>query len=147
MSDQQLIANHKTRRGGGCAIQVQVTQGTMTVSLLGDIICAEGGWGSDRPILEMLPRGTAPTSPSEGVLRHMRHQELWRAARTHYGPTRIYGPTGHAIGWTAQQALRSVYHSYHSQASALSVTTTGRQQPVGVWTSPQPQEPARLRLS
>jgi hypothetical protein len=28
----------------------------------------------------------------------------------HYGLTRIYGPTGHAIGWTAQQALRSFYY-------------------------------------
>ena len=27
------------------------------------------------------------------LLRHMRHQELWRAVGTHYGPTRIYGPT------------------------------------------------------
>jgi len=42
------------------------------------------------------------------VLRHMRHQELWRAVGTHYGPTRIYGPTGHAIGGTAQQALREL---------------------------------------
>jgi hypothetical protein len=88
------------------------------------------------------PRGAATTSPPEGVLRHMRHQELWRAVGTHYGPTRIYGPTGHAIGGTAQQALRSFYSSYHSQASALSVTTTGRQRPVGVWTSPPPPEPA-----
>ena len=39
------------------------------------------------------------------MMRHMRHQELWRAVGTHYGPTRIYGPTGHAIGGTAQQAL------------------------------------------
>ncbi len=42
--------------------------------------------------------------PAEGVLQHMRHQELWRAVGTRYGPTRIYGPTGHAIGGTAQQA-------------------------------------------
>jgi hypothetical protein len=35
----------------------------------------------------------------------MQHQELWRAVGTHYWPTRIYGPTGHAIGGTAQQAL------------------------------------------
>jgi hypothetical protein len=46
------------------------------------------------------------------LLRHMQHQELWRAVGTHYGPTRIYGPTGHAIGGTAQQALRSFYRSY-----------------------------------
>ena len=62
----------------------------------------------NRPILEMRPRGAAPTSPPEGVLRHMRHQELWRAVGTHYGPTRIYGPTGHAIGGTAQQTLREL---------------------------------------
>ncbi len=94
----------------------------------------------DRPIHEMRPSGAAPTSPPKGVLRHMRHQELWRAVGTHYGPTRIYGPTGHAIGGTAQQALRSFYHSY----AALSVTTTGRQRSVGGWTSPPPREPARL---
>ncbi len=90
----------------------------------------------------MRPRGAALTSPPEGVLRHMRQQELWRAVGTHYGPTRIYEPTGHAIGGTAQQAIRSFYHSYRSQAWA--VTTTGRQRPVGVWTSQPPQEPARL---
>jgi hypothetical protein len=56
----------------------------------------------------MRPSGAAPTSPPEGVLRHMRHQELWRAVGTHYGPTRIYGPTGHAIGGTEQQALREL---------------------------------------
>ncbi len=74
----------------------------------------------------------------------MRHQELWQAVGTHYKPTQIYGPTGHAIGGTAQQALLSFYRSYCSQASALSVTTTGRQRPVGVWTPPPPQGPARL---
>ncbi len=52
------------------------------------------------------------------VLRHMRHQELWRAVGTHYWPTRIYGPMGHAIGGTAQQALLSFYRSYRSRASA-----------------------------
>ncbi len=51
---------------------------------------------------------------------------------------------GHAIGGTAQQTLWSFYHSYRSRASALSVMTTGRQRSVGVWTSPPPQEPARL---
>ena len=56
----------------------------------------------------MRPSGAAPTSPPEGVLRHMRHQEFWRAVGTHYGPTRIYGLTGHAIGGTAQQALREL---------------------------------------
>ncbi len=74
----------------------------------------------------------------------MRHQELWRAVGTHYGPTRIYGPTGHAIRGTAQQALRSFYHSHRSQASALSVTTTGLQRSVGAWTPPPPPGPARL---
>ncbi len=39
-------------------------------------------------------------------------------------PTRIYGPTGHAIGGTAQQALLSC--CYHRRASPPSVTTTGR---------------------
>ena len=96
----------------------------------------------DRPIREVRPSGAAPTSPPEGVLRHMRHQG--RAVGTHYGPTRIYGPTGHAIGGTAQQTLRSFHRSYRSRASALSVTTTGRQRPVGVWTSPPPLGPARL---
>ena len=62
----------------------------------------------DRLILEMRPKGAALTSPPEGVLRHMRHQELWRAVGTHYGPTLIYGLTGHAIGGTAQQALREL---------------------------------------
>jgi hypothetical protein len=42
-----------------------------------------------------------------GLLRRMRHQEHMLAVGTHYGPTRIYGPTGHAIGGTEQQALRS----------------------------------------
>ncbi len=44
-------------------------------------------------------------SGARSVLRYMRHQERVRAVGTHYGPTRIYGPTGHAIGGTAQQAL------------------------------------------
>ncbi len=63
----------------------------------------------DKLALEMRPRGAALTSPTEGVLQHMLHQELWRAVGTQYGPTRIYGPTGHAIGGTAQQALQSFY--------------------------------------
>ena len=78
------------------------------------------------------------------MLRHMRHQELWLAVGTHYGPTRIYGPTGHAIGGTTQQTLLSFYRRYRSQASALPVTTTGRQRPAGVWTSPPPPPPERL---
>jgi hypothetical protein len=67
-----------------------------------------------------------------------------QSGHTIYGPTRIYGPTGHAIEGTAQQALRSFYRSYRSRASALSVTTTGLQRPAGVWTSPPPPEPVRL---
>jgi len=89
-----------------------------------------------------LPARPASRRKGHTVLGHMRHQELWRAVGTHYGPTRIYGPTGHAIGGTAQQAFRSFYRSYRSRTSALSVTTTGRQRSVGVWTSPPPPEPA-----
>jgi hypothetical protein len=44
----------------------------------------------------------------KALLRRMRHHERMRAVGTHYGPTRIYGPTGHAIGGTAQQPLRSL---------------------------------------
>ncbi len=73
----------------------------------------------------------------------MRHQELWRAVLTHYDPTRIYWPTGHAIGGTAQQELRELLLQITRQASTLLVTTTGLQRPAGVWTSPPP-EPARL---
>jgi hypothetical protein len=47
-------------------------------------------------------------SPKRRLLLHMRHQELWRAVGTQYGPTRIYWPTGHAIRGTAQQALREL---------------------------------------
>ncbi len=36
----------------------------------------------------------------------MLHQELWRAVGTHYGLTQIYGPTGHAIGGTAELLLQ-----------------------------------------
>ena len=41
------------------------------------------------------------------MLRRTRHQEHWRAVETHFRPTRIYGPTCHAIGGTAQLALLS----------------------------------------
>jgi hypothetical protein len=45
----------------------------------------------------------------QGSLSHrMRRREHMRAVVRHYGPTRIYGPTRHAIGGTAQQALRSL---------------------------------------
>ena len=43
----------------------------------------------------MRPRRAAPTSPPEGVLRHMRHQELWRAVGRHNeadSDLRAYGP-------------------------------------------------------
>ena len=32
---------------------------------------------------------------------------IYTTVGTHYGLTQIYGPTGHAIGGTAQLALRS----------------------------------------
>ncbi len=57
-------------------------------------------------------RGTTGRDGSAGwlcMLRQMQQQELWRAVGTHYaGPTWIYGPTGHAFGGTAQQALREL---------------------------------------
>ena len=59
------------------------------------------------PSSSMRPSGSATISPSKGMFRRTRHQERWLAVGTHYGPTRIYGPTGHAIGGTAQLALRS----------------------------------------
>jgi hypothetical protein len=73
----------------------------------------------------MRTRGAAPTSPPEGVLRHMRHQERVRAVGTHYGPTRIYGPTGDAIEGTAA-GTPELLQQITCQASALPVTTTGR---------------------
>ncbi len=105
-----------TTKSEGCVVwmcdQVQVT--TMTLSRPGDIIGAEGGY---RPILEMRASGAAPTSPPEGVLRQMRHQELWRAVGTHYGPTRIYGPT----------AMPSEgRHSLHSGASTTAIAAGPR---------------------
>jgi hypothetical protein len=59
-------------------------------------------WELWRPITSMPTR--------QRLLQNMRHQELqvWRAVGTHYGPTRIYGPTSHTIGGTAQQALREL---------------------------------------
>ncbi len=55
------------------------------------------------------PRLASGQSLPATRVQHMRHQELVLAVGTHYGPTRIYGPTGHAIGGTAQQALQSFY--------------------------------------
>ncbi len=72
------------------------------------------GWGFG----SVLHHPVLPPHPS-GMLRHMRHQQLWRAVGTHYGPTRIYGPAGHAIGGTVQQSRRSFYRSYRSQAMQL----------------------------
>ena len=60
----------------------------------------------NRLILEYTARGAAPTSPPEGVLRHMQHQKHMLEVGTHYGPTRIIRPTSQAIGETAQLALR-----------------------------------------
>ncbi len=90
-SDQQPGSTNTRTEGDVVRMCDQVQETTMTVSRLGDIIGAEG----DRPILEMRPRGAAPTSPPEGVLRHMLHQELWRAVGTHYeASTSRLGSTG-----------------------------------------------------
>jgi hypothetical protein len=72
----------------------------------------------------MRPSEAAPTSPPEGLLRHMRHQELWRAVGTHYGPTRIYGPTAMPSEGRQSRHSGSFYRSYRSRASALSVKTS-----------------------
>jgi hypothetical protein len=48
-----------------------------------------------------LQEGRIVESSACHVLRHMRHQELWRAVGTHYGQTRIYGPTFHLRDGTA----------------------------------------------
>jgi hypothetical protein len=53
---------------------------TMTVSLPGDIIAPRG----DKPIIEMLPRGAAPTSQPEVVLQNMLHQERVRTVGIYY---------------------------------------------------------------
>jgi hypothetical protein len=71
----------------------------------------------------------------------MRHQVHMRAAGTHYGLTRIYGTAGHAIGGTAQQALRrSVAHPplLSSPGSATISGDYGPDGAAGVWTSPPP---------
>ncbi len=77
-------------------------------------------------MLEYATSGAAPTSPPEGVVRRMRHQEPMRAVGTHYGPTWIYGPTGHAIGGICIQALRHVIRCFHavSVARDLSLVVT-----------------------
>ncbi len=83
----------------GCAIQVQVT--TMTVSLPKNIIGIEGGFS--RCYHEELPRLAHP----KGCCNIC----YIKAVGMRYGQTQIiYGPTGHAIGGTAQQALLSFYH-------------------------------------
>ncbi len=100
----------------------------------------DSGQTIGRPLASM-PKGRERVQQLLTLLRHMQHQELWRAVGTHYGPTRIYGPTGHAIEGTAQQTLQSFYRSYRIRASALSVTTTGRQRSVGARTSPRRRSP------
>jgi hypothetical protein len=60
------------------------------------------------------------------LLRHMRHQELWRAVGTHYGSTWIYGPTAMPSEGRHSRHSGSFYRSYRSWASALPVTTTGQ---------------------
>ncbi len=98
-------------------------------SLPGVIIGAEGGMS----ILEYISSGgAAPTSPPEGVLRRMRRQEHMRAVETHYGPTRIIGSTGHAIGGTAQlpengPCRRRRRHPRESQESAVGRSGPTRQ--------------------
>ena len=59
------------------------------------------------------------------VLRPMRHQEHMQAVETHFGPTRITGTTGHAIGGTAGTP-ELIHRCYHRWAPPLSVTNTGR---------------------
>jgi hypothetical protein len=72
-------------------------------SLPGYIMCAERGYADPR-VCEGS-RWSCPTSPSERVLRRLRHQEHMLAVGKHYGSTRIYGHAGRAIGETTQQAL------------------------------------------
>jgi hypothetical protein len=65
---------------------------------------------SIRPVLVVVSlivgRPVRPGDKKQWLLRRTRHQEHWLAVGTHYGPTRIYGPTGHAIGGTAQLGSR-----------------------------------------
>ena len=82
---------------------VQVQVATMKIPCRATSLALKG----NRQIIEYTTSGAAQTSPPKGVLRHMRHQEHTRAVGTHYGPTRIIRPTGHAIGGTAQLALQS----------------------------------------
>ncbi len=81
--------------------------------------------------LEVFLRRRIPHGHTvNGMLRLMRHPEHMRAVWTHYEPTQIYGPTGHAIGGTAQMALSS--SSTAAITATLSVTTTDRpEQPDG----------------
>ncbi len=102
----------------GSAIHVQVT--TVKISYLATSSALRG----DRSILEYTTSEAAPTSPREGVLRHMQHMQ---AVGTHYGPSLIYGPTGHAITGTAQLALQElIYRCYYGRALPVSVLTAGR---------------------
>ena len=71
------------------------------------------------------------------VASYARHQEHMQAVGTHYGPTRIIGPTGHAIGGTAQHSgdhlklptspCRATISDYYGPGGAA-----------GGWTSPPP---------
>ena len=106
-----------------CGSMIQVQVAIMKIPYQATSSAPKG----NRLVLEYTTSGAAPTSPPEGVLRRMRHQERMRAVGTQNGPIRIYGPTGYAIGGTAQLALQELIHrSHHRQASPLSVTTTGR---------------------
>ena len=75
------------------------------------IPCRAKSWAQKgvRPIFDYETSGAAPTSPLEGVLRRVLYQEHMLAGATHYGQTRIMGPTGHhdAIKGTAQLAFWS----------------------------------------
>ena len=79
------------------------------------------------------------------LLRHMRHQEHMQAVGTHCGPTRIIGPTGHAIGGTAQHSgdhLKLPTSPCHATISDY----YGPGGAAGGWTSPPPP-PASARLA
>jgi hypothetical protein len=71
------------------------------------------GGGARRRLMRLLLHSDSLPVPCALQYRdhalNMRNVALYAAVehKSHYGPTRIYGPTGHAIGRTAQQALRS----------------------------------------
>jgi hypothetical protein len=115
--------------------------------------------------------GAAGQELVEWVFRRIRRREYRRAVGTHYRPTRRnqagYSPRRRrdlqswhydmfASKGSRTPEVRSscvsdgtagtpeLLPQIPRQASTLSVATAGRQQPVGVWTSPPPPEPARL---